>query len=179
MAASVDAPGNVFVDDLTADDRLEWNVVRDPPAFASIVESDVPITLVPPDATDDVPTTDDLKSRLAGSAAGRREPRLRALGARAGPHVVRGSSCGTVAALTLVEPDLATVQEIKLAVAPSGRLDRSDAGREMRVAMSADNGAVDDAFMQALERGGPRATPFEAGGPAEADPPVSAGSGSA
>ncbi len=179
MAASVDAPGNVFVDDLTADDRLEWNVVRDPPAFASIVESDVPITLVPLDATDDVPTTDDLKSRLAGSAAGGANL-VYELWVRVPGRIGEGQQLwDELAALTFVEPDLATWQEIKLAVAPSGRLDRSDAGREMRVAMSADNGAVDDAFMQALERGGPRATPFEAGGPAEADPPVSAGSGSA
>jgi inosine-uridine nucleoside N-ribohydrolase len=160
MAASVDAPGNVFVNDLTADDRLEWNVVLDPSAFLILMQSSVPITLVPLDATQDVPVTENLKSRLGESAAGGANL-VYELWVRVPGRIGEGQQLwDELAALAFVEPDLVTWQDITLIAAPSGRLDRGGAGREMHVAMLADAGAVDDAFVQALDRGGPRATPF-------------------
>ena len=160
MGASVEAPGNVFVDGFTADDRLEWNVVLDPSAFISIAGSDVPITLVPLDATDDVPVTEALKQRLATSEAGGANL-VYELWVRVPGRIGEGQQLwDELAALAFVEPDLVTWQDITLAVDPSGRLDRDDAGREVHVAMSADAASVEDALVQALERGGERATPF-------------------
>ena len=43
MAGSIDAPGNVFVEGLDADDRLEWNVAADPSAFRAVFEADLPL----------------------------------------------------------------------------------------------------------------------------------------
>jgi len=164
MAGAVDAPGNVFVNDLTADDHLEWNVVRDPSAFASVFQSDVPITLVPLDATEDVPVNGDLKARL-GSAQGGGANLLYEIWVRVPGRIGEGQQLwDELAALTLEEPDLVSWQDMTLAVDASGRLDRSDARRSVRVAMSADAASVDDALVQALERGGPRRTPFALAG---------------
>ena len=65
MLGHVDAPGNVFVDGLDGDDPLEWNAYADPSAVAAVFATDVPIDLVPLDATDDVPVPADLPKRLA------------------------------------------------------------------------------------------------------------------
>lgn len=160
MAGSVDAPGNVFVDDHTADDRLEWNVVLDPSAFASIFGSDVPISLVPLDATEDVPVTEELKARL-GTSDGGGANLVYELWVRVPGRIGEGQQLwDELAALSFVEPDLVSWQDATLAVDASARLDRSAAGREVRVAMSADPTAIDDALVQALARGGPRKTPF-------------------
>lgn len=160
MAGSVDAPGNVFVDDITADDRLEWNVVLDPSAFVAILGSDVPITLVPLDATDDVPATEALKSRLGESGAGGANL-VYELWLRVPGRIGEGQQLwDELAALAVMEPELAGWEDLTLATDASGRLTRSDAGRKIRVAVSADAAAVENALLEALERGGARATPF-------------------
>ena len=64
MAGAVDAPGNVIVEGVTADDRLEWNVAADPSAVAAVMATTIPITIVPLDATDDVPVPLDLDDQL-------------------------------------------------------------------------------------------------------------------
>lgn len=160
MAGTVDAPGNVFVGDLTADDRLEWNVVRDPSAFASVFASPVPITLVPLDATDDVPVTDSLKAQLGASAAGGANL-VYELWVRVPGRIGEGQQLwDELAALTFGEANLASWQDVALSVDASGRLDRSAAGRAVHVAMSADAPGVDAALGNALDQGSQRATPF-------------------
>jgi inosine-uridine nucleoside N-ribohydrolase len=160
MAGAVDAPGNVFVGDVGADDHLEWNVVLDPSAFAGVVATDVPITLVPLDATEDVPVTEALKARLGQSEAGGANL-IFELWVRVPGRIGEGQQLwDELAALALEEPDLVSWEDLTLAVDGNGQLARADAGRAVRVAMSADAPAVDDALVQALERGGARATPF-------------------
>ena len=65
MGGAIDVPGNVIVDDVTADDGLEWNLAADPSAVSAIFDTATPISLVPLDATDDVPIPPDLAERLA------------------------------------------------------------------------------------------------------------------
>ena len=65
MLGTIDAPGNVFVDGLDGGDPLEWNAYADPSAVAAVFATDVPISIVPLDATDDVPVPVDLADRLA------------------------------------------------------------------------------------------------------------------
>ena len=65
MLGTIDAPGNVFVNGLDAGDPLEWNAYADPSAVAAVLATDVPISIVPLDATDDVPVPVDLADRLA------------------------------------------------------------------------------------------------------------------
>ena len=69
MAGAVDAPGNVIVEGVTAEDRLEWNVAADPSAVAAVMATTIPITIVPLDATDDVPVPLDLDDQLEADHA--------------------------------------------------------------------------------------------------------------
>jgi inosine-uridine nucleoside N-ribohydrolase len=165
MAGSVDAPGNVFVEGFGADDRLEWNVAADPSAFTAVFEADLPLSLVPLDATDDVPARPELVDRLgeAGSVAGANlvyELMLRVPG-RTGEGQQLWDE---LAALAFTDPELVAWEEMSLSATAEGRLDRTDGGRPVRVAMSAELGATEDALAASLVRGPDRATPFAPSG---------------
>ncbi len=170
MLGTVDAPGNVSVDGLTEADPLEWNAFADPSAVEAVFATSVPIDIVPLDATRDVPVPTDLADRLAGdhAAAGadllyemllRHPARLRA---------DEGQQLwDELAALTLRDADLVAWQDGEFIVGAGGRLTRDEAGRSVRFATSADRPAVEQALLDALRRGGPRATPFKLGGTLE------------
>lgn len=168
MAGSIDAPGNVFVEGLDADDRLEWNVAADPSAFTAVFEADLPLSLVPLDATDDVPVRPELVERLAdaGDVAGANliyELMLRVPG-----RIGEGQQLwDELAALAFADPGLVTWEEMALSTSPEGRLDRTDGGRPVRVAMGAEAGAAEDALLASLDRGAERSTPFALTGDVE------------
>ena len=167
MLGTVDAPGNVVVDALTPSDPLEWNAVADPSAMSVVFDTDVPITLVPLDATDDVPMPPDLAERLAEDHAAAGADVLyefftRNPGRFDDPNVHLWDQ---TAALSLTEPGLVTWEDANLSVGPRGELVRDDeAGRPVRFANAADAPAVEAALLDALRRGAPRATPFVRGG---------------
>jgi pyrimidine-specific ribonucleoside hydrolase len=167
MLGTVDAPGNVFVDGLDAGDPLEWNAYADPSAVAAVFASDVPISIVPLDATDDVPVPVDLADRLAddhqaGGADLMYESLIRNPG-RMRPEDGQ-QLWDELAALTLSDPDLVAWEDAAVIVEVDGRLTRDDAGRIVRFAVSADRAAVETALLTALRRGEPRATPFRLAG---------------
>lgn len=165
MAGTIDAPGNVEVDGVTAEDRLEWNVAADPSSVAEVLATAIPITLVPLDATDDVPVPADLADRLATDHA--------AAGADlAYELLVRSPSRMTdpgqqlwdeLAALTVSDPGLVTWEDFDVVVASDGRLDRSPTGRPVRVAMAADRAATERTLLAVLRRGPARTDPFVIG----------------
>jgi pyrimidine-specific ribonucleoside hydrolase len=167
MLGTVDGPGNVFVDGLDDGDPLEWNAYADPSAVSAVFASGVPISIVPLDATDDVPVPPDLADRLKADhqAAGAdlvyellvRDPeRLRSdLGQQLWDEL---------AALALTSPDLTSWEEASVTVGDDGRLTRDEAGQAVRFAASADRAAVEAALLEALGRGAPRATPFTLAG---------------
>lgn len=167
MLGTLDAPGNVFVDERDGDDPLEWNAFADPSAVAAVLATDLPIGLIPLDATDDVPVPADLTERLAGDHAGagadlfyellvRHPDRLR---------VDQGQQLwDELAALAVSAPALVTWEEASVVVGEGGRLTRDAAGRPIRFASAADRPAVETALLDALRRGGPRATPFQLAG---------------
>ena len=167
MLGTVDAPGNVYVDGLTGDDPLEWNAFADPSAVDAVFATDVPISIVPLDATKDVPIPTDLADRLAADHAAAGADLLYELLLRH-PARLRADEgqqlWDELAALTLRKPDLATWADALLVVGDDGRLVADEAGRPVRVATSADRPAVEAALLEALRRGGPRATPFTLAG---------------
>lgn len=162
MAGAIDAPGNVLVDGLTEADRLEWNVVADADAFTAVLALDVPVTLVPLDATDDVPVPPDLLERLEEDHA--------AAGANlAYELLVRfperlslpgGQLWDELAALAVSDPDLVSWADASVSATAAGRIDRDPAGRPIRFASAADRPAVEAALLHALREGAPRADPF-------------------
>jgi inosine-uridine nucleoside N-ribohydrolase len=65
MGGAVDVPGSGVSD---ANTTAEWNIYADPPAARAVFESGAPITLVPLDATNDVPVTADYIARFTDAA---------------------------------------------------------------------------------------------------------------
>ena len=65
MGGALDVPGNVGVSHAGIDNWVaEWNIYVDPHAAAIVLQSGVPVTLVPLDATNHVPVTTDFIERL-------------------------------------------------------------------------------------------------------------------
>ncbi len=167
MLGTVDAPGNVSVDGRSPDDPLEWNAFADPSAVAAVFATDVPIDLVPLDATRDVPVPPDLTERLATDHAAGGADIMYELLLR-NPSRLAGDEgqqlWDELAALALGNPDLVTWSDGAFIVGDGGRLTADPAGRPVRYASAADRAAVETALLAALRRGAPRVTPFQFGG---------------
>lgn len=171
MLGVVDASGNVFVDGLGGDDPLEWNAFADPSSVNAVFAADVPIDLVPLDATDDVPVPADLPDRLSADPTAAGADLMIELLTR-NPSRLRTDEgqqlWDELAALALTAPDLVTWQDATLTVGEGGRLTRDDAGRDTRIAVAADRPAVEAALLSALQRGPARMTPFRLAGEIDA-----------
>jgi pyrimidine-specific ribonucleoside hydrolase len=176
MLGAIEAPGNVLVDGHTADEALEWNAYADPSAVSAVLATDVPISLVPLDATDDVPFPSDLLDRLAEDHAAGGADLVHELLVRWPPRMRASEGqqlWDELAALTLTDPDLATWQDMDIAAVDgpdgtvggaTGMIVRDAAGRPARVATAADPRAVETALLEALDRGDARLTPFSVAG---------------
>jgi pyrimidine-specific ribonucleoside hydrolase len=166
MGGAVDVPGNVIVGDITADDGLEWNLAADPSAVSAVFATATPISLVPLDATNDVPIPPDLADRLAEDHEAAGADLVYELLQRV-PTRLTGEGqqlWDELAALTLTAPDLATWDDATLLADNAGRLTRHEAGRPVRIATAADPAAVKTALLDALRVGPARATPFNLAG---------------
>ncbi len=173
MGGVVDAVGNVSLGAVGPGDRLEWNFVADPDSVAAVMASSVPLSLVPLDATDDVPVPAELPAWLESdhTAAGADiayELLLRLPGRVTDP----GSQLwDELAALTMSRADLVTWQDIGLTPTTTGdtagRIDRDPAGRMVHVAVAADRPRVEAALLESLRRGPPRPAPFTFAGEAK------------
>jgi pyrimidine-specific ribonucleoside hydrolase len=65
MGGAVDVPGNVGFSHAGIDNMVaDWNIYVDPRAAAVVLQSGLPVTLVPLDATNHVPVTTDFIERL-------------------------------------------------------------------------------------------------------------------
>jgi pyrimidine-specific ribonucleoside hydrolase len=167
MLGTVEAPGNVLVDGHTEADQLEWNAFADPSAVEAVLATEVPISIVPLDATDDAPVPADLADRLETDHAAAGADLVRELLIRNPTRLQGGQGqqlWDELAALSLTDPDLAQWTESGLTVDAGGRLTEDEAGHPARFATSADRPAVETALLEALRRDGPRATPFQLAG---------------
>ncbi len=166
MGGAIDVPGNVIVEGVTADDGLEWNLAADPSAVSAIFDTATPISLVPLDATDDVPIPPNLPERLAEHRPTAGADLVFELLARV-PTRLTGEGqqlWDELAALTVGSPDLVTWEDALLLVDETGRVSRQDAGRPVLFATAADRDEVETALVDALAVGADRVTPFELAG---------------
>jgi inosine-uridine nucleoside N-ribohydrolase len=166
MGGAVDVPGNVIVGDLTAENGLEWNFAADPSAVGTVFGTATPISLVPLDATNDVPIPPDLGERLAEEHEAAGADLVYELLQRV-PSRLTGEGqqlWDELAALTLSSPDLVTWDDATLIADNAGRVVRHEAGRPIRVATAADAEAVETALLDALRVGPARLTPFSLAG---------------
>jgi hypothetical protein len=166
MLGSIDTPGNVYLDGLSGG-GVEWNAYADPSAVQAVFAADVPISIVPLDATDDVPVPADLAERLASdhAAAGADLAYELLLRNPSRLNAAEGQQLwDELAALAVSAPNLVTWKEATVSAGDGGRLTVDPAGRPVRYASAADRPAVEAALLAALRRGGPRTTPFELAG---------------
>jgi purine nucleosidase len=165
MAGTIDDPGNIELDGTTPADKVEWNVGADPAAFAAVMALDVPVTMVPLDATNDVATPPDIVRILDAdhAAAGADiafETYVR------NPYLAEGGNYwwDATAAVSLEDPSLLTWEDLHVTVTANGtaagRINRDVAGRPVRAAMGADGDRVRAAVLDGLRRGAPRPEPF-------------------
>jgi purine nucleosidase len=165
MAGAIDVPGNVMVEGVTAEDGLEWNLAADPSAVVAMFDTATPISIVPLDATDDVPADPKLLADLAADHAGGAADLVYEILVRVPGRFGDGQQLwDELAALALPTPDLVTWEEADILADATGRLSRDPAGRPVRFAVAADRSAVESALLEALQRGPGRATPFESSG---------------
>ena len=121
MFGAVRVPGNIDFMGTTPADGVEWNAGADPASIPPVLASGIPITLVPLDATDHVPTPPDIAARIGDRATPtariarqlyERNPFL----ADEGVYL-----WDTLASLALTDPGLATWEDLTLGVELRGR----------------------------------------------------------
>lgn len=153
MGGAVNVPGTVM--DSPA---AEWNIWIDPVAAEAVFESGVPITLVPLDATNDVPITRAFYEMLDVNRTTPAATLLHEL-FTANPHLYAEGMYfwDPLAAAVLADPTLVTLETLKLKVitggADSGRIVTAEDGTEMKVAVAAEAPLFEHVFLSTLNGG--------------------------
>lgn len=154
MGGAVDVAGSGISEENTT---AEWNIFSDPYAARLTFESGAPITLVPLDATNDVPVTVDFMSRLEG-AQDTPEAQFvyEALSANMGSIESGGYFFwDPLAALVMADPGLVTLTPRTVTVvdvpgAEDGRTKPVGNGPQIQVATQPDVTAFEQLFLDTL-----------------------------
>jgi len=165
MGGTIDAPGNVWADGKPSDVPVEFNFGADPDAVAAVLATDVPVTLVPLDATDDLPVTQAFVEALEADHDAAGADLVFELYARSPSLAGEGQFLWDQAtAVALLDPGVATWAEATVRAVVdrpnAGQVARDAAGRSIRYASAADPAKVEVALLEALRRGAPRPNPF-------------------
>lgn len=159
MGGALDVPGNLAEIDKKIDNpHAEWNVYIDPHAANRVLRSGVPITLVPLDATNQVPLTDAFLARLSSEAASPAAAFVLRVIRRIRPLLTseRGMCFwDPLAAVLAVHPELGryrtrTVRVVEEEGPESGRVVDDPAGAAVRVCTGVERAAFEDVFLAGL-----------------------------
>lgn len=167
MLGAVGVPGNAIpADQPDAAPTAEWNAHADPTAVRIVLDAGFDLTLVPLDATKDVPLTRDLFARLEADHAAGPADLVFELWAR-NPFLTGGGLYlwDPLAAAVVRQPGLVTTREARLRVVEGagldgGRLIEDSAGAAVTIATSADRAAFEALLLGWLRIGGPRPQAF-------------------
>ena len=106
MGGTLDAPGNLWAEDQPLSVPVEFNFGADPAAVAAVLATPVPVTLVPLDATNDVPFPPGLVDALAAEHAAAGADLVFEMYARTPFLAGEGQFLwDSLTALTLLDPD--------------------------------------------------------------------------
>jgi inosine-uridine nucleoside N-ribohydrolase len=149
MGGAVGVPGNITWPSTIKNPHAEWNFYVDPRAASIVFRSGLPITLVPLDATNDVPLNAAVAARLGRSPSA---VFVRRLIKSMPPSLYFWDQ---LAAAVLVEPAIGRYANMRLAVIEnegpeSGRTVRAADGARVRVTMSADRARFESSFASTL-----------------------------
>ena len=148
MGGAVDAGGNVFFADAAADS--EFNIWADPLAAQMVFETDIPITLVPLDATNHVPVTPYLYEAVEAHRDYSDVSRFTADYLEVSPLFGGMYHWDELAAVIAVDESVATLEERSLIINGAGATVEDPSGRTTRVAIAADSGAFEAHFYSAI-----------------------------
>jgi inosine-uridine nucleoside N-ribohydrolase len=154
MGGAVDVPGTVWIEGLIEDPVAEWNIWVDPLAAQQVFESGVPITLVPLDATNDVPIKYKFHREYEDTATTPEAQfviEVTKILWQVPDYYFWDALCAAIA----TDESLTTLEERTLIViieegAESGRLVEGENGTTMRVAFGADQERFERLFMTVL-----------------------------
>ena len=152
MGGAIEAGGNVFWANTTT---AEFNIWADSRAADQVFRSDIPITLVPLDATNDVPVTPYLYDAVAAHRNASPLAEFMAAYLDVSPLLGGMYHWDELAAVVATDESVATIEEELLVVNPSGGSASgatlvSDQGRKVRVATGADPDKFEAAFYRAI-----------------------------
>lgn len=156
MGGAINVPGNVrdsgeFV---SPTQKAEWNFFADPEAAAEVCSSDLPVTLIPLDATNQVPVKIpfiDQFAKMARCPIGRMTAQVLET---VRPHAEKGIfyAWDPLAAVYLVHPNVVNLSRFPVSVQRSGpdagASHKSRIGSDFSVAMEADVELFVDYFTQ-------------------------------
>ena len=147
MAGALDAPGNIG----KGHEGAEFNVWVDPTAADAVLRSDVPVTLVPLDATNDVPATIFFALPLQRNHYGTAAASLAwELLDTTRMHAGGNYFWDPLAAAALTTPSVATFRRERLRATRDGRLVRDAARPAARVAVAADRARFEGELLATL-----------------------------
>jgi len=143
MGGAVTVPGNV-----EASPAAEWNIYIDPEAGRRVIAAGVAVLFVPLDATNYLPWTDRLLTRVAalGTPAADTVHQL----AKARDTIEGIYLWDELAAMVAVVPDLVTVEAMTVRIDDDGAVVRDPDGFPVEVAVSADTDAATQEFLDTL-----------------------------
>jgi pyrimidine-specific ribonucleoside hydrolase len=158
MGGAVDVGGNVGPSNVSINnDYAEWNFYVDPQAAGIVLASGVPITLVPLDATRDVPVTRDFYRALGNHRETAGANLVYELMSANLDLIDRGGFefWDSLTAAIFTDESLAAFEEMPLTVVQeegpeSGRTVRADSGSSLGVAKSADREGFEQLFLTIL-----------------------------
>lgn len=150
MGGAVDVGGNVF----WAGADAEFNIWADPTAARMVFDTEMPITLVPLDATNDLPVTPYLYDAVATHRETSVVSRFLAEYLDASPLYGGAYHWDELAAVAFVDESVVTIEDRMLGVVPdgadAGAIVESATGRPVRVAVATDRAAFERDFYQAM-----------------------------
>lgn len=154
MGGALEVPGNVQEQPLA-----EWNVYIDPYAANIVFASGAPVTLIPLDATDQVPAT-ERSFRAFEQNRSTPESELIYMLMQSDPSFYQGGEFyfwDPLAAAFLADPSLGTIEALKVEVNDSGdeigRTRVSEQGSVIQAATSADSERFLELFVRVLNGG--------------------------
>ncbi len=163
---ALDGPGDVTPEGAASPGRAEWNAHADPRAAEAVLESGVPLTIVPLEASGGVRLSETLADALRSGGDTPSASFVAALAAARPDLLSAGATLpDALAAVSLTHPALLQTRERFLEVTrqppDAGALTETEAGFPAQVAASADRAGFEAALLAGIraEDGGARQTP--------------------
>ena len=150
MGGAFDVPGNVF-----DSPDAEWNLYIDPESVRAVLDSGVPVTFVPLDATNAVPGNAGIFARLGATSATDSGEAVRQLWDANLASITSDFwyFWDELAAVVAVEPSVATIEQVAVVMEDSGATVARDGGVLASVATSADQARFEQVFLETFAGG--------------------------